>query len=213
MLRGVWGDDKRFRDTYFKSGDLKGGNGEGKGKGGVYVTGDRARRDHQGQYWITGRADDVMVVSGHNIGTAEVESAAVCHPLIGEAAVVGVPHELKGTSMCLFVSLVSHQTATTCPSFPAAGVPGSSDTAELCAEVKALVRYGLRNLSHHWYYLPMSSLLFLFSILIRVRLGSFAKPDNVHIVPPRGLPKTRSGKIMRRILRKVRKNCDLTITT
>ena len=104
MLRGVWGDDKRFRDTYFKSGDLKGGNGEGKGKGGVYVTGDRARRDHQGQYWITGRADDVMVVSGHNIGTAEVESAAVCHPLIGEAAVVGVPHELKGTSMCLFVS-------------------------------------------------------------------------------------------------------------
>jgi acetyl-CoA synthetase len=147
MLRGVWNNPQRYLDTYFPF-------------SGFYLTGDGAKRDSDGFIWITGRADDVMVVSGHNIGTAEVESAAILHPLVSEAAVVGVEHPIKGQSLFLFVT-------------PRDGAVFKD--ANLKAEVRKLVRE---------------------------KVGSFAAPDMVHIVPV-GLPKTRSGKIMRRILRKV----------
>ena len=146
QIRSVYGDQQRMVDTYFKP------------FAGYYFTGDGARRDADGDYWITGRVDDVINVSGHRIGTAEVESALVLHDGIAEAAVVGYPHDLKGQGIYAFVT-------------PMNGV--SADDA-LKAELLALVSK---------------------------EIGSFAKPEMIQWAP--ALPKTRSGKIMRRILRKI----------
>ena len=146
QMRGVWGDRDRFFQTYFTA---------YKGK---YFTGDGARRDEDGYYWITGRVDDVINVSGHRMGTAEVESALVLHPKVAEAAVVGFPHDVKGQGIYAYVTLNADEVA--------------SD--ELRGE---LVRW------------------------VRTEIGSIASPDAVQFAP--GLPKTRSGKIMRRILRKI----------
>ena len=146
QIRSVYGDHARMVDTYFKP------------YPGYYFTGDGARRDEDGYYWITGRVDDVINVSGHRIGTAEVESALVLHDAIAEAAVVGYPHDIKGQAIYAFVT-------------PVLGV-------ELCDRLKA-------------------ELL----ALVSKEIGSFAKPELMQWAP--GLPKTRSGKIMRRILRKI----------
>ena len=146
QMRTVYGDHQRFADTYFSRFQ------------GMYFTGDGARRDADGDYWITGRVDDVINVSGHRMGTAEVESALVAHPKVAESAVVGVPHEIKGQGIYAYVTLIS----------------GEAPTEELRAE--------LRN----W---------------VRREIGPIASPDFIQWAP--GLPKTRSGKIMRRILRKV----------
>ena len=124
----------------------------------MYTTGDGARRDEDGYYWITGRVDDVLNVSGHRMGTAEIESALVAHPKIAEAAVVGVPHEIKGQGIYAYVTLNA----------------GEYSSPELYAEVK------------NW---------------VRKEIGPIATPDILHWAE--GLPKTRSGKIMRRILRKI----------
>jgi acetyl-CoA synthetase len=146
QMRGVYGDPQRFIDTYFKA------------YPGMYFTGDGARRDADGHWWITGRVDDVINVSGHRIGTAEVESALVAHPKVAEAAVVGFPHEIKGQGIYAYVTLV-------------AGIePDGALRTELVAQV-------------------------------RREIGAIATPDHVQWAP--GLPKTRSGKIMRRILRKI----------
>lgn len=146
-LRGVYGDQKRFEETYFPF-------------NGYYLTGDGARRDADGYYWITGRVDDVVIVSGHNIGTAEVESAIVQDPNVAEAACVGIEHPVKGQALYVFVWL-------------AQGAP--EPTKEFETTLK---------------------------MLVRSKVGAFASPDTLHYAPT-GLPKTRSGKIMRRILRKV----------
>jgi len=146
----VYGDHQRVIDTYYAA------------YPGLYFTGDGARRDSEGYYWITGRVDDVMVVSGHNIGTAEVESALVLHPAVAEAAVVGFPHDIKGEGIYAFVTLMLSQ---------------KSGNEELIEELTNLVRE---------------------------QIGPIAKPDIIQWAP--GLPKTRSGKIMRRILRKVAAN-------
>lgn len=149
QMRTVYGDHQRFIDTYFST------------YPGLYMTGDGARRDEDGYYWITGRVDDVLNVSGHRMGTAEVESALVAHALVAEAAVVGCPHEVKGQGIYAYVTLME-------------GVPQSD---ELLAELRA------------W---------------VRKEIGPIATPDFIQWAP--GLPKTRSGKIMRRILRKVAEN-------
>ena len=146
MARTVYGDHQRFVDTYFST---------YKGK---YFTGDGCRRDEDGYYWITGRVDDVINVSGHRMGTAEVESALVSHPKVSEAAVVGYPHNLKGQGIYCYVTLIAGE--------------NGSDTLKI----------ELRN----W---------------VRKEIGPIASPDLIQFAP--GLPKTRSGKIMRRILRKV----------
>jgi acetyl-CoA synthetase len=146
MIRTVYGDHKRFVDTYFST---------YKGK---YFTGDGCRRDEDGYYWITGRADDVIKVSGHRMGTAEIESALVAHPKVSEAAVVGYPHDIKGQGIYCYVTLM-------------AGEHGSD-------ALKAELR--------DW---------------VRKEIGPIASPDLIQFAP--GLPKTRSGKIMRRILRKI----------
>jgi acetyl-CoA synthetase len=125
---------------------------------GKYFTGDGAKRDEDGDYWITGRVDDVLNVSGHRMGTAEVESALVSHDLVSEAAVVGYPHDIKGQGIYCYVTLMAGQTG---------------DDA---------LRKGL--VAH-----------------VRAEIGPFAAPDKIQFAP--GLPKTRSGKIMRRILRKI----------
>ena len=142
----VYGDHQRVIDTYYST------------YPGYYFTGDGARRDEYGYYWITGRVDDVMNISGHRIGTAEVESALVLHPAVAEAAVVGFPHDLKGVGIYAFVTLMSGD---------------NSDATKLLEELVAMVRR---------------------------EIGPFAKPDAIR---DPGLPKTRSGKIMRRILRKI----------
>jgi len=144
-IRSVYGDHQRMEETYFSF-------------NGYYLTGDNARRDADGYYWITGRADDVVIVSGHNIGTAEVESALVNHPAVAEAAVVGVPHDLKGNALYCFVTLKA----------------GEEPSAALAKALK---------------------------VAVRGELGAFCAPDTVQFAA--GLPKTRSGKIMRRILRKI----------
>ncbi|MBD8494844.1 acetate--CoA ligase [Pseudomonas syringae] len=144
--RTLYGDHDRFVDTYFKT------------FRGMYFTGDGARRDEDGYYWITGRVDDVLNVSGHRMGTAEIESAMVAHPKVAEAAVVGVPHDLKGQGIYVYVTLNSGE------------VPDEA------------LRIELRN----W---------------VRKEIGPIASPDVIQWAP--GLPKTRSGKIMRRILRKI----------
>ncbi len=149
QIRTVYGDHQRVIDTYYST------------YKGFYFTGDGARRDKDGYYWITGRVDDVMNVSGHRIGTAEVESALVLHPLVAEAAVVGFPHEIKGEGIYAYVTLMKD----------AQNPP--SDSA-LITELEELVR---------------------------AEIGPIAKPDKIQWAP--GLPKTRSGKIMRRILRKI----------
>ena len=149
QMRTVFGDHERFVRTYFSTFE------------GLYMTGDGARRDEDGYYWITGRVDDVINVSGHRMGTAEVESALVLHPTVAEAAVVGCPHEIKGQGIYAYVTLNA----------------GTEGTDEL---KKALVG------------------------LVRKEIGPIASPDAIQFAP--GLPKTRSGKIMRRILRKVAAN-------
>jgi len=146
QMRTVYGDHERFVQTYFSTFP------------GKYFTGDGCRRDADGYYWITGRVDDVINVSGHRMGTAEVESALVAHPKVSEAAVVGYPHEIKGQGIYAYVTLMAGETAT----------------EELRKELVG------------W---------------VRKEIGPIASPDLIQFAP--GLPKTRSGKIMRRILRKI----------
>jgi acetyl-CoA synthetase len=149
QMRTVWGDHERFEKTYFS--DYKG----------YYFSGDGCRRDADGDYWITGRVDDVINVSGHRMGTAEVESALVAHEKVAEAAVVGYPHEIKGQGIYCYVTLMN----------------GVEPSDELRKELRT------------W---------------VRTEIGPIASPDLVQWAP--GLPKTRSGKIMRRILRKIAEN-------
>ena len=149
QMRTVYGDHQRFIDTYFSQFD------------GKYFTGDGCKRDKDGYYWITGRVDDVIIVSGHNLGTAEIESAFVAHPKVAEAAVVGYPHDIKGNGLYCYVTLNA----------------GEIETGELERDLK---------------------------LWVRKQIGPLATPDLIHFTP--GLPKTRSGKIMRRILRKIAAN-------
>ncbi|MEX0903506.1 MAG: acetate--CoA ligase [Pseudohongiellaceae bacterium] len=149
QIRTVYGDHRRCVTTYFTA--YKGN----------YFTGDSARRDEDGYYWVTGRVDDVINVSGHRLGTAEVESALVLHPQVAEAAVVGFPHHIKGQALYCYVTLMT----------------GISGTDELADQLRQFVGKDI---------------------------GAFAKPDVIQFAP--GLPKTRSGKIMRRILRKIASN-------
>ena len=149
QMRTVYGDHQRFIDTYFSQFD------------GKYFTGDGCRRDEDGYYWITGRVDDVIIVSGHNLGTAELESAFVSHPKVAEAAVVGFPHDIKGNGLYCYVTLNA----------------GENPSGELERELK---------------------------LWVRKQIGPIATPDLIQFAP--SLPKTRSGKIMRRILRKIAAN-------
>ncbi len=149
QMRTVYGDHDRFVQTYFSA------------YKGMYFTGDGARRDKDGYYWITGRVDDVLNVSGHRLGTAEVESALVAHPKVAEAAVVGYPHDIKGQGIYVYVTLLR----------------GEEPSDALADELK------------QW---------------VRKEIGPIATPDVIQWAP--GLPKTRSGKIMRRILRKIASN-------
>jgi acetyl-CoA synthetase len=149
QMRTVFGDHQRFIDTYFKTFP------------GKYFTGDGCRRDADGYYWITGRVDDVINVSGHRIGTAEVESALVGHAKVAESAVVGYPHDIKGQGIYAYVTLKA----------------GETPSDELRKELVG------------W---------------VRKQIGPIATPDLIQWAP--GLPKTRSGKIMRRILRKIAAN-------
>jgi acetyl-CoA synthetase len=145
-MRTVYRDHKRFVETYFST------------YPGTYFTGDGCRRDEDGYYWITGRVDDVLNVSGHRMGTAEVESALVAHPKVSEAAVVGYPHNIKGQGIYAYVTLM-------------VGTEPSEDLRKELAQ---------------W---------------VVKEIGGIARPDIIQWAP--GLPKTRSGKIMRRILRKI----------
>jgi Acyl-coenzyme A synthetases/AMP-(fatty) acid ligases len=149
QMRTVFGDHERFVQTYFST------------YPGRYFTGDGCRRDEDGYYWITGRVDDVINVSGHRMGTAEVESALVAHAKVSEAAVVGYPHDIKGQGIYAYVTLME----------------GEEPSEELRKE---LVKW------------------------VRAEIGPIASPDLIQFAP--GLPKTRSGKIMRRILRKIAEN-------
>ncbi|MBE0488819.1 MAG: acetate--CoA ligase [Halomonas sp.] len=152
QARSIWGDHERFTQTYFST------------YKGVYFTGDGCRRDEDGYYWITGRVDDVINVSGHRMGTAEIESALVAHESVAEAAVVGFPHDIKGQGIYIYVTLTGDV----------------EPTDELKKELT------------QW---------------VRKEIGPIASPDVIQWAP--GLPKTRSGKIMRRILRKIAANeCD-----
>ena len=145
MLRGIWGDDARYEEVYWS---------KVKGK---YLAGDNARCDEDGYYWIMGRIDDVLNVSGHRLSTIEIESALVSHPSVAEAAAVGRPHELKGEAVAVFVSL-----------------RGVEPSDELRTELKQHVRK---------------------------EIGALAQPDDIRFTS--GLPKTRSGKIMRRLLKDI----------
>ncbi len=149
QMRTVYGDHERFEKTYFSM------------FAGKYFTGDGARRDADGDYWITGRVDDIINVSGHRMSTAEVESALVAHPKVAEAAVVGYPHDIKGQGIYAYVTLMD----------------GEEGGEELIKELRT------------W---------------VRIEIGPIASPDAIHLTPD--LPKTRSGKIMRRILRKIAEN-------
>jgi len=148
QARTIYGDHRRFKETYFSRFP------------GLYFTGDGCYRDEDGYYWITGRVDDVLNVSGHRLGTAEVESALVAHEAVAEAAVVGYPHEIKGTGIFAYVDLV--------PEFQ------DTNQDQIVGALKQQVRHAI---------------------------GPIASPDEIQIVT--GLPKTRSGKIMRRILRNI----------
>jgi acetyl-CoA synthetase len=145
MLRGIWGDDERYREVYWSKSP------------GNYLAGDNARQDEDGYYWIMGRIDDVLNVSGHRLSTIEIESALVSHPNVAEAAAVGRPHELKGEAVSVFVTL-----------------RGAEPSDELLAALKAHVRQ---------------------------EIGPLAVPDDIHFTG--ALPKTRSGKIMRRLLKDI----------
>jgi acetyl-CoA synthetase len=149
QMRTVYGDHGRFFETYFSA------------YPGKYFTGDGCRRDEDGYYWITGRVDDVINVSGHRLGTAEIESALVAHETVAEAAVVGYPHDIKGQGVYAYVTLKS----------------GVEATDQLRKDL---------------------------ILWVRAEIGPFAAPDVLQWAP--GLPKTRSGKIMRRILRKIAEN-------
>ncbi|MFL2887766.1 MAG: acetate--CoA ligase [Pelagibacterales bacterium MED-G40] len=149
QMRTVYGDHKRFIDTYFSQYD------------GKYFSGDGCKRDKDGYYWITGRVDDVIIVSGHNLGTAEIESAFVAHNRVAEAAVVGFPHDIKGNGLYCYVTLKA----------------GEQPSGDLDRELK---------------------------LWVRKQIGPIATPDIIQFAP--ALPKTRSGKIMRRILRKIAAN-------
>ena len=149
QMRTVYGDHQRFIDTYFSQFD------------GKYFTGDGCRRDEDGYYWITGRVDDIIIVSGHNLGTAEIESAFVAHKKVAEAAVVGYPHDIKGNGLYCYVTLNANE----------------QPSGDLERELK---------------------------LWVRKQIGPIATPDLIQFSP--GLPKTRSGKIMRRILRKIAAN-------
>ena len=149
QMRTVYGDHQRYIDTYFKT------------YPGMYDTGDGARRDEDGYYWITGRMDDVIKVSGHRIGTAEVESALVAHPKVAEAAVVGFPHDIKGQGIYAYVTLKA----------------GEQPSDALRSEL---------------------------TLWVRKEIGPIAQLEFIQWAP--ALPKTRSGKIMRRILRKIAAN-------
>ena len=149
QMRTVYGDHQRFIDTYFTTFP------------GRYFSGDGARRDEDGYFWITGRVDDVLNVSGHRMGTAEIESALVAHPKVAESAVVGYPHDIKGQGIYAYVTLIE----------------GCEPSDELVAELR------------QW---------------TRKEIGPIATPDLLQWAPQ--LPKTRSGKIMRRILRKIAAN-------
>ncbi|MEM7569937.1 MAG: AMP-binding protein, partial [Pseudomonadota bacterium] len=149
QARSVYGDHERFIQTYFQT------------YPGTYFTGDGCRRDADGYYWITGRVDDVINVSGHRMGTAEVESALVAHKLVAEAAVVGFTHDIKGQGIYCYVTLNAGEEVTE----------------------------GLGKELRNW---------------VRSEIGPIASPDHIQFAP--GLPKTRSGKIMRRILRKIAEN-------
>ena len=149
QMRTVYGDHQRFIDTYFTT------------YPGRYFTGDGCRRDEDGYYWITGRVDDVLNVSGHRLGTAEIESALVAHPKVAEAAVVGYPHDIKGQGIYAYVTLIA----------------GEQPDEALARELT------------QW---------------VRKEISAIAAPDLLQWAP--GLPKTRSGKIMRRILRKIAEN-------
>ena len=146
QMRTVYKNHDRFKETYFST-------FEGK-----YFSGDGCKRDKDGYYWITGRVDDIIIVSGHNLGTAEIESALVGHEKVAEAAVVGYPHDIKGWGIYAYVTLIT----------------GSDPTEDLKKELIECVRK---------------------------EIGPIASPDFIQWAP--GLPKTRSGKIMRRILRKI----------
>jgi acetyl-CoA synthetase len=146
MLRTIWGDDERYRKQYFSEIE------------GVYFTGDGARRDENGYFWLMGRVDDVVNVAGHRLGTAEIESALVSHRAVAEAAVVGRPDDLKGQALVAFVTL--RPTATASPELKAA-------------------------LAEH----------------VAQEIGKFARPDAIRFAD--ALPKTRSGKIMRRLLKEI----------
>ncbi|HSR09086.1 MAG TPA: hypothetical protein VLM42_18220, partial [Bryobacteraceae bacterium] len=147
MLRGIWGDPERFKEQYWSK------------VPGAYFTGDAARCDHYGYYWILGRVDDVMNVSGHRLSTMEVESALVKHPAVAEAAVVGKPHEITGQAVCCFVTLKKGH---------------GGDHERLGQELRQWVAH---------------------------EIGAFARPEEIRFTD--ALPKTRSGKIMRRLLREI----------
>jgi acetyl-CoA synthetase len=160
MLRTIWGDDQRYKDTYW-----------GKFGGKYYLAGDSARRDDDGYFWIMGRIDDVLNVSGHRLGTMEVESALVAHPKVAEAAVVGRPDEVKGEGIFAFVVLRGAR--------PEGGIDEG-----LTKELRA------------W---------------VADQIGPIAKPDEIRYAD--NLPKTRSGKIMRRLLRTIAKGEEITQDT
>jgi acetyl-CoA synthetase len=149
QIRSIYGDHQRCIETYYTT------------YKGYFFTGDGCRRDEDGYYWITGRVDDVLNVSGHRMGTAEVESALVLHEKVAEAAVVGFPHDIKGQGIYAYVTLMHD-------------IEGTDDLKEELNQ------------------------------LVRAEIGAIAKPDILQWAP--GLPKTRSGKIMRRILRKIAEN-------
>jgi acetyl-CoA synthetase len=157
MLRTIWGDNARYLETYWA-----------KFQNRFYVAGDGAHRDADGYFWIMGRIDDVLKVSGHRLGTMEVESALVAHPRVAEAAVVGRPHDVKGESIFAYVVFRGAR-------------PTGDDAAQLAAELR------------EW---------------VGKQLGAIAKPDDIRIVEV--LPKTRSGKIMRRLLRAIARDEAIT---
>jgi acetyl-CoA synthetase len=146
MVRSIWGDPKRFQEQYWSR------------VPGAYFTGDAARRDDDGYYWVLGRVDDVMNVSGHRLSTMEVESALVHHHAVAEAAVVGKPHEITGQAVCAFVTLKK----------------GDFDREKLSSELRQWIAH---------------------------EIGPFARPEEIRFTD--ALPKTRSGKIMRRLLREI----------
>ncbi len=157
MLRTIWGDNQRYLDTYWSRFDNR-----------YYVAGDTAHKDRDGYFWVMGRADDVLKVSGHRLGTMEVESACVAHPRVAEAAVVGRPHDIKGEAICAFVVLRGTR-------------PTGAAADKLAAEIRAFVGR---------------------------ELGAIARPDDIRFAD--NLPKTRSGKIMRRLLRAIARGEEIT---